>query len=46
MTLLIACILIFHFQMPAWWYAVAAVVWIGHLLTTNPTALGMLDFHS
>ena len=29
MTLLIACLLIYHFNMAAWWYAVAAVLWLG-----------------
>lgn len=28
MTLLIACLLIYHFNMSAWWYAVAAILWI------------------
>ena len=27
MTLLIACLLIYHFNMPWWWYAVAAMIW-------------------
>jgi hypothetical protein len=27
MTLLIACLLIYHFDMSAWWYAVAAGTW-------------------
>jgi len=34
MSLLIACLLIYNFQMPAWWYAVAVVVsvlkWIAY----------------
>jgi len=30
MKLLIACLLIYNFQMPEWWYAVAGVVWIAH----------------
>ena len=30
MTLLIACLLIYNFQMQEWWYAVAGVIWIGH----------------
>ena len=29
MTLLIACLLIYQFNMSAWWYAVAAVLWLG-----------------
>lgn len=29
MTLLIACILIYHFNMAWWWYVIAAVVWLG-----------------
>lgn len=31
MTLLIACLLIYNFSMPWWWYAVAGVLWAGHL---------------
>lgn len=28
MTLLIACLLIYHFNLPAWWYAFAAGTWV------------------
>ena len=42
MTLLIACLLIYHYNMPWWWYAVAGVVWMGHLML-NPLVLGLLD---
>jgi len=38
MTLLIACLLIYHYDMAWWWYAIAGTVWAGHLFTTNPTA--------
>ena len=31
MTLLIACLLIYHFDMEWWWYAIAASVWLSHL---------------
>lgn len=31
MTMLIACLLIYHFNLASWWYGVAAIVWIGHL---------------
>ena len=33
MTLLIACILIYHFDLPPWLYAVAAIVRAGELFT-------------
>ena len=29
MTLFIACLLIYHFDMNWWWYLVAAAIWIG-----------------
>jgi hypothetical protein len=32
MTLLIACILINHFAMPWWWYAIAGLLSIGQLV--------------
>lgn len=28
MTLLIACLLIYNFNLPVWWYAIAALVWL------------------
>ena len=28
MTLLISCILIYHFNLAWWWYAIAAAVWV------------------
>jgi len=31
MTLLIACLLIYHFDMEWWWYAIAGLVWLSHL---------------
>jgi hypothetical protein len=31
MTLLIACLLIYHFGMEWWWYAIAGAVWLSHL---------------
>ena len=31
MTLFIACLLIHHMGLPVWWYAVAGVVWLGHV---------------
>ena len=31
MTLLIACLLIYHYNMEWWWYAIGAVVWFFHL---------------
>jgi hypothetical protein len=43
MTLLIACLLIYHFDLASWWYAVAGVTWLGHLLTTNPIVISMLE---
>lgn len=42
MTLLIACLMIYHFEMAWWWYGVAAGVWIGHLLT-NSAILAAID---
>jgi len=41
MTMLIACLLIYHFNM-AWWYGIAAVIWIGYLLA-NPMVLSIFD---
>jgi len=32
MTLLIACILIYHFNMAAYWYVAAFFIWFLHLL--------------
>jgi hypothetical protein len=29
LTLLIACILIYHFNMQWWWYPLAAIIWAG-----------------
>jgi hypothetical protein len=29
MTLLIACLLIYHLNMAGWWYGVAVVIWLG-----------------
>jgi len=31
MTLLIACLLIYHFDMEWWWYAIAGLVWLSYL---------------
>lgn len=31
MSLLIACLLIYNFNMPWWWYAIAGLVWIVHV---------------
>ncbi|HWC63821.1 MAG TPA: hypothetical protein VG501_09380 [Rhizomicrobium sp.] len=31
MTLLIACILIYHFGLSGWWYALALFIWTWHL---------------
>lgn len=41
MTMFVGCLLIYHFDM-AWWYGVAACIWMGHLLT-NPTVLSFFD---
>lgn len=41
MTMFIASLLIYHFNME-WWYGVAAVIWIGHL-STNPVVLSLFD---
>jgi len=30
MTLLIACILIYNFNMEWWWYAIVGATWIAH----------------
>lgn len=35
MTLLIACLLIYNFQMSAWWYLVAIAVWIVKLIALD-----------
>ena len=42
MTMLIACLLIHHYDMAWWWYAVAGITWIGHLLL-NPMVLSLFD---
>jgi hypothetical protein len=39
MTLLIACLLIYNYNMPWWWYIVAVVIWGVHLLSTENKAL-------
>ena len=31
MTLFIACLLIYHFNMEWWWYGVAAAIWLYQL---------------
>jgi hypothetical protein len=31
MTLLIACLLIHHAGLGAWWYALATLLWVAHL---------------
>jgi hypothetical protein len=31
MSLFIACVLIYNFKMVAWWYVVAAIIWIARL---------------
>ena len=31
MTLFIACLLIYHFDMEWWWYFAAVVLWMVHL---------------
>lgn len=28
MGLFVACVLIYHFSMPWWWYGVAALIWL------------------
>ncbi len=35
MSLFIACVLIYHFDMEWWWYAVAVVIYGGHLALLN-----------
>ncbi len=42
MTLLIACLLIYHYGMEWWWYAIAGGVWVGHLFL-NPIVLGLFE---
>lgn len=42
MTLFIASLLIYNFNMEWWWYGVAAVIWIVHLLP-NPLFQSYLD---
>ena len=45
MTLLIACLLIYHTDLSGWWYAIAFMVWIGklfaldHILKSNVKAV-------
>ncbi len=31
MTLFIACLLIYHFNMAWWWYGIAAAIWAAHM---------------
>ena len=31
MTLFIASLLIYHYNMEWWWYAIAAAIWVGHI---------------
>jgi len=31
MTLLIACMLIYHFDMSSWWYVAAGAIWLFRL---------------
>lgn len=40
--MLIACILIYHFNMDAYWYAIAAAVWAVHLASANPLAASLI----
>jgi len=35
MSLFIACVLIYHFEMEWWWYGVAVVIYAGHLALLN-----------
>lgn len=42
MTLLIACLLIYHYDMSGWWYVAAGAVWVGHLLV-NPVVISLVD---
>ena len=42
MTLLIACLLIYHYNMEWWWYAIAGAIWAGHLFV-NPVVLDLFD---
>lgn len=30
MTMFIACLLIYHYDMAWWWYGVAAAIWVLH----------------
>jgi hypothetical protein len=41
-TLFIACLLIYHFDMSGWWYAAALVAWLGHAFV-QPTIQALLD---
>lgn len=31
MTLLISCILVYHFQLSAWWYVASVVIFVGEI---------------
>lgn len=42
MTLLIACLLIYNFDMAPWWYAVAAIIWWFQTYLVLHFAKGML----
>ena len=39
MTLFIAILLIYHFDMDWWWYAIAVVIWIRHVGLHRPSAI-------
>jgi len=32
MTLFIACLLIYHFDMEWWWYVIAFAIWVAHFM--------------
>jgi hypothetical protein len=35
MTLFIASLLIYHLNLPTFWYIVAIILWVGHLFGKN-----------
>jgi len=49
MTLFIASLLIYHFNMPFWWYAIAAAIWgykQYHMHESIKRNLGLVIEHS
>lgn len=44
MTLLIACLLVYHLNMPWWWYVVATIIWLAKMAVLK-AAMADLEAH-